>query len=599
MGVFEQFPYTNFHELNQDWIIRIVKELSVKWSEFQAYVLDYIKNLDIDEEIKEAIIVHVNQMIADGEINAMITQAIASEIPDSSAPVFVSSTRAMTDQEKVYVLTTTGHIYAFNGSTFYDTGLVYNVDSSTWYSNNGVLTTGTDLDSLVDGNGYWFLSSSSEYGHMPTNVTAGLLLSTKTGTVTTQILTGLSFNHLMRYKVGAGTWSEWIQTGIGNQGVLATGTDWNDITDAGYYLVSSTYQYTNLPAWANGIGGILVVYHSGSYVMQIFTRNIGQSSVRVLPASGTWTEWNALGAGNNGVLPNNSDLNDYIQDGYWFLNGSISANYSNMPIDVPTGSAAWLIIRRYNTVVTQMVIKYSDGLTALRSSNDTGSTWREWRTIAGKEADSGGLADKKYYAFGDSITWGSVWADGSISQANYDDRIPTRIGHACGVADTVNRAVGNIGYIAQVDGDTIQDIIEATDITDAALITLAGGRNDGSYQLTAIMDAIEDCIDYIKTQNKTCQIVILQPTPHSQTDGAVAFTETTTGGWSLDSFETAAKTLAAAKGCGYVGWRECSYVWNWASFTGDQGNYAHPNASWLYGQLGAYMGGKVSGFFRM
>lgn len=598
MGLFDQFPYTNFHELNQDWIIRIVKELSEQWVKFETYILDYIKNLDIDDEIKAAIIVHVNEMVQDGTINAMIMKAIADEIPSSSAPVFVTSTSQMSDEEKVYVLTGTGHIYAYNGSTFYDTGLVYNVDASEWYSNNGVLATGTDLNSLTDSNGYWFLSSSSSYGHMPDNVSSGLLLSTKTGTVVTQVLTGLSYNNLLRYKVGAGSWSDWIQTGIGNNGLLATNTDWNDVTDSGYYLISSTYTYTNLPAWASGIGGILVVYHSGAYIMQIFTRNIGQSAVRTY-SGGSWSDWNALAAGNNGILPNGSDLNDYIQDGYWFLNGSLSANYAHMPVDIPSGSAAWLIIRRYNTIVTQMVIKYSDGLTALRSSNDTGSTWRDWRTIAGKEADSGGLADKKYYAFGDSITWGSVWANGSISQANYDDRIPTRIGHACGVADTVNRGVGNIGYIAQVDGDTIQDIIEATDITDAALITLAGGRNDQNYQLTAIMDAIEDCIDYIKTQNKTCQIVILQPTPHNQTDGAVAFTETVTGGWSLDSFETAAKSLAASKGCGYVGWRECSYVWNWASFTGDQGNYAHPNASWLYGQLGAYMGGKVSGFFKM
>lgn len=30
MGVFEQFPYTNFHDLNTDWIIRLVKALDAK-----------------------------------------------------------------------------------------------------------------------------------------------------------------------------------------------------------------------------------------------------------------------------------------------------------------------------------------------------------------------------------------------------------------------------------------------------------------------------------------------------------------------------------------------------------------------------------------
>ena len=32
MALFEQFPYANFHELNLDWTIKTVKELSDKWA---------------------------------------------------------------------------------------------------------------------------------------------------------------------------------------------------------------------------------------------------------------------------------------------------------------------------------------------------------------------------------------------------------------------------------------------------------------------------------------------------------------------------------------------------------------------------------------
>ena len=28
MALFEQFPYTNFHEMNMDWLLRAVKSLS-------------------------------------------------------------------------------------------------------------------------------------------------------------------------------------------------------------------------------------------------------------------------------------------------------------------------------------------------------------------------------------------------------------------------------------------------------------------------------------------------------------------------------------------------------------------------------------------
>lgn len=36
MGVFEQFPYTNFHDLNLDWILKKVKDLEQTVSGFTA-----------------------------------------------------------------------------------------------------------------------------------------------------------------------------------------------------------------------------------------------------------------------------------------------------------------------------------------------------------------------------------------------------------------------------------------------------------------------------------------------------------------------------------------------------------------------------------
>lgn len=43
MGLFENFPYTNFHELNLDWIIKTVKELGVKLKGFE----DDIKSIPV------------------------------------------------------------------------------------------------------------------------------------------------------------------------------------------------------------------------------------------------------------------------------------------------------------------------------------------------------------------------------------------------------------------------------------------------------------------------------------------------------------------------------------------------------------------------
>ena len=47
MSIFEQFPYTNFHDLNLDWILKHMKELVQSVQQITA-------NLDgWDEEIKE------------------------------------------------------------------------------------------------------------------------------------------------------------------------------------------------------------------------------------------------------------------------------------------------------------------------------------------------------------------------------------------------------------------------------------------------------------------------------------------------------------------------------------------------------------------
>lgn len=62
MGLFEQFPYTNFHEMNLDWILNIVKEIAGK-----------VESLDSD--IDQAIIDAINS----GEFDSIIDQVLFNE----------------------------------------------------------------------------------------------------------------------------------------------------------------------------------------------------------------------------------------------------------------------------------------------------------------------------------------------------------------------------------------------------------------------------------------------------------------------------------------------------------------------------------------
>lgn len=38
MGTFEQFPYTNYHDLNLDWIIEALKELNDRVTDLEERV---------------------------------------------------------------------------------------------------------------------------------------------------------------------------------------------------------------------------------------------------------------------------------------------------------------------------------------------------------------------------------------------------------------------------------------------------------------------------------------------------------------------------------------------------------------------------------
>lgn len=79
---FNKYPYTDFHELNLDWIIKRVKKLTEDWIQTAAdwtsteeawndlhdYVMNYFNNLDLQEEVNHKI----DAMAADGSLDALL-----------------------------------------------------------------------------------------------------------------------------------------------------------------------------------------------------------------------------------------------------------------------------------------------------------------------------------------------------------------------------------------------------------------------------------------------------------------------------------------------------------------------------------------------
>lgn len=86
---FNKYPYTDFHELNLDWILETIKNVVAEWAatltawnetqqawhdeqeafqDLHDYVMNYFDNLDVQEEINNKL----DQMAADGTLDALL-----------------------------------------------------------------------------------------------------------------------------------------------------------------------------------------------------------------------------------------------------------------------------------------------------------------------------------------------------------------------------------------------------------------------------------------------------------------------------------------------------------------------------------------------
>lgn len=80
---FENFPYTDFHELNLDWVIKIVKECktlsgetAVGLDDLKKYVNQYFDDLNVQQQIDNKL----DAMAADGTLAEIINQEIFADL---------------------------------------------------------------------------------------------------------------------------------------------------------------------------------------------------------------------------------------------------------------------------------------------------------------------------------------------------------------------------------------------------------------------------------------------------------------------------------------------------------------------------------------
>ena len=118
MGLFEHFPYTNFHELNLSWLLRDLKALSGKMEDLEKYIHD----LNIPEDVKEI----MDQWLQDGTLEDIVQEAVEESLEQE-----------LVHPEKV-------QLHAFLTTSGRDTGTVYGDCVLITGSVNGIVDMGWD-----------------------------------------------------------------------------------------------------------------------------------------------------------------------------------------------------------------------------------------------------------------------------------------------------------------------------------------------------------------------------------------------------------------------------------------------------------------------
>lgn len=329
------WPYSNFHDLNLDWVLQTVRALADEWKQVQTdwttqqdafdslkkYITDYFENLDVQDEINEKI----NTMLEDGTLESIISDIFEG----STSPIFVTSASEMTDHSKQYVLTNDpdGHIYFWNGTNFEESDVLFGNTNSVLkyiqFINNR--NDPVDFDTLTTYGNYWIylISDAQPINNAPADYMKGTSSLIVLGydptkqplTFVVQILITAAGSQSQttvyyRSKIAGQEWTDWVSsrnipTNYAYRGLASsnvTALDFNTFTNFGNYWVNMlpTNPVNNAPADFNSGTGILHVYGYNpdgeplNYAVQILVgSSLGKFYTRSL-TNGIWSDWQKI-----------------------------------------------------------------------------------------------------------------------------------------------------------------------------------------------------------------------------------------------------------------------------------------------------------------
>ena len=564
-----------------DEIIKIMREMQDEWNatknewaNYKDFIDNYFNNLNLDEETEKALLHLINTGELDNKINPVISNTTAEWLAEHITPtspsvdesLSISGAAADAKVTGDYVKELMAQLFNSNCVDILDycdkSNKTINGITMTWQPDGSAIFNGTANDDA-------FLPLYYNQQRLPKGVIPGKKYRFFNGGIPANASPQFWF-----YKNGTVTDGFRLQVQTGQ-----------------------AYEYT-IPADAEGM---LIRY----YIEQGVTLNNLRVHTKMLT---TLTNAELAEKLTNiqyfrGILNNNVNIDGNLADGFYLLTGNPSA-------PTPYGT---LFVMNVGVTTVQIIYQFAElNIWYRRRVNDT---WYNWENSNDKytAGGTGGTGiyprSRKMVAFGDSLFSGALWNgtqdDPIITYAPIGSRIPDRIRNAINCDSYINAAIGGQAFTHAVGTiPKMLDTIRATNISDADIIVIGGGRNDGGSNLgtydsidtNTIFGALREIVNYIRSVNKTAQIVLVQVTPYTSSN--MPWTSTSSAGWSLNSYNTVAEQFAENMNIGYASWYGCSLFSSWSDLSGGGGNYAHMRDASNYIQMGDFIAGQISKYYQ-
>lgn len=143
--MFRRYPYTNFHDINLDWIIKRVKDLTNRVFKVETELDDFLDSVDITKDVSDKL----NEMLENGDLYEIVNQA------------------ELMNFQKNATLSRVGRIIDnFNNPSDVVLGLqsiLYHNDK--YYTIGDIPSTDTTNISVYDNQGLLIINKPYEYGH--------------------------------------------------------------------------------------------------------------------------------------------------------------------------------------------------------------------------------------------------------------------------------------------------------------------------------------------------------------------------------------------------------------------------------------------------